>query len=116
DRGVDRAEARILWVGEAGHRALSLGIAAREQPPERLRYTRDLRLADVREERQRERPAADVLADGKLPLAPAEALAVEAHEVDRREVGLRLDALFRQRRHQPVTIGARRDLDHVYEP
>src|SRR5205085_1518023 len=110
DRGVDRAEARILWVGEAGHRALSLGIAARERAPERLGYARDLRLADVREERQRERPAADVLADRKLPLAPAEAVAVEAHEVDRREVGLRLDSLLGERRHHPVTVGARRDL------
>ena len=51
-----------------------------------------------REERQRERARGDVLADRELALAVAEALAVEAHQVDRRQVGLALDARARRAR------------------
>src|SRR5947209_14180232 len=57
----------------------------------------DLLLGHLREERQGDRPRGDVLADRELALAMAEALAVEGHQVDRRQVRLALDAPLAQR-------------------
>src|SRR3954466_7011634 len=75
-----------------------------------------LRLTDAGEERQRERSPRHVLADRELTLAPAEALAVEAHEVDGGQVRLRLDALLPQRDHRRVAVDSCRELHHVDEP
>ena len=55
---------------------------------QRLGHARDLPLGHLREERQRDRARGDVLGDGELALAVAEALAVEREQVDRRQVGL----------------------------
>ena len=46
----------------------------------------------------------------------AEPLAVEAHQVDRRQVGLRLDPPLPQALHHPLAVHPGRNLDHVHEP
>ena len=77
----------------------------------------DLALGHRREERQRDRARGDVLADRELALAVAEALAVEAHEVDRRQVGLGLHAALAQRADRPSSRSrAARHLDDEDEP
>src|SRR3954471_226399 len=87
---------------------------------DRLRQRRghpfDLALGHGREERQRDRPGGDVLADRELALTVAEALAVEAHEVDGRQVGLALHAAQAQRVDGLVTVAPTRDLDDEHEP
>ena len=55
---------------------------------QRLRDPGDLSLAQPGVKRKRERAFCAVLADRELALAMAEALPVERHQVDRREVGL----------------------------
>jgi hypothetical protein len=91
-------------------------IPTRDERGQRLDHALHLRLGDPAEERQRDRAAADVLTDRELALAPAEALAVEAHQVDRGQVRLRLDALLGEPADRPVAIDASRQLDDVYEP
>src|SRR5271165_2395909 len=63
-----------------------------EQVAQLLRHPLDLPLVHGGEERQRQRACGDVLAHGELALAMTEALPVEAHQVNRRQVGLALDA------------------------
>src|ERR1019366_1539781 len=81
-----------------------------------LRHPRELTFAHLREERQRQRALGDVLTDRKLALAMAEALAVEAHQMDGREVGLTLDLLRRKRADRRVAIHAVRELHNEHEP
>src|SRR5919108_6491903 len=76
----------------------------------------DLRLGELREEREGQRAARHVLADRELPLTVAEALAVEAHEVDGGQVGLGVHAALAQAPHRGVPVHGRRHLDHVDEP
>ena len=90
------AQARRVPMPPA--RPLAAGIRHdRSTASKRLGDARDLALGQLREERQRERARGDVLADRELALAVAEALAVEAHQVDRRQVGLGLHAALAQR-------------------
>src|SRR3954453_2902327 len=87
---------------------------------DRLRQRRghpfDLVLGHGREEGQRDRPGGDVLADRELALAMAEALPVEAHEGDSRQVGLALHAAQAQGVDGLVTVAPTRDLDDEHEP
>ena len=87
-----------------------------EHGVQRLGDLRHLALRDLREERQRDRPRGDVLADRELALAMAEALAVEGHQVDRRQVRLGLHAARGQRPDRLVAIDAVRQLDDEDEP
>ena len=57
-----------------------------------------------------------VLGDRELPLAIAEALAVEAHQVDARHVGLRLDPALGEVGEHRVAVGAAGQPDRVDEP
>src|SRR5687768_15902167 len=61
---------------------------------QRADHVLDLSLRQLGEEGQRERAAGHVFADRELALAVAEALAVEAHQVDGRQVGLGVDPAF----------------------
>src|SRR5437588_2923991 len=61
-----------------------------------LRHLLGLGGAQRREEGQRDRALRDVLAERELAVAVAEALAVVRHEVDGRQVGLRLHAALAQ--------------------
>src|SRR5438094_10064119 len=83
---------------------------------ERLRHLFRLRVRQVWEERQRDRPRRDVLADRELALPVAERLAVVAHEVDRGQVGLALHAALAQGDDRLVAVDAVRQLDDVDEP
>src|SRR5438105_121056 len=76
----------------------------------------DLTVAHLREERQCQRARGDVLAHRELPLAMAETLAVEAHQVDRRKVGLALDTRGGEQPHRLVAVHVRGQLDHEHEP
>src|SRR5580704_18066863 len=87
-----------------------------EQRTQRLRHARHLPLVHAGKERQRQRARGDVLADGELPLTVPEALAVEAHQVDRRQVGLALHAVRRERVHDAVPIDPPGQLHDEYEP
>ena len=60
--------------------------------------------------------ARHVLADRELALAVTEALAVEAHQVDRRQVGLRVDPARPQLADRRVAVDPARKLDDVDEP
>src|SRR5688572_29258410 len=81
-----------------------------------IRDTLDLLFSKIGVERQRERAARDVLADGEFALAIAEPLAVERHQVDRRQVWLRLDPLAAETLDRRVAVDLARELDDVDEP
>ena len=102
-----RREVRVLGLGEARHASGESRRAASDRA-QRRRDALDLAVGHLREERQRERARGDVLADRELALAVAEALAVEAHQVDRRQVGLALDAALAQRADDVVAVGPSR--------
>ncbi len=103
--------------GSGTRRGQSTSGATAERPRRSAsRHAGDLALAHLREERQRQRACGDVLAHRELALAMAEALAVEAHQVDRRQVGLALDAARRERAHGLVAIDAARELHDEHEP
>ena len=97
DRGVQALEVRVLGLVEARHAAAVYAASwpSTDRSSSATRAT--CPSLDLREERQRERARGDVLADGELAGAVPEALAVEAHQVDRRQVGLALDPSRRQR-------------------
>ena len=76
----------------------------------------DLALAQLREERQRERARRDVLADRELAGPVAEGLAVVAHQVDRRQVRLALHAALAQAADRLVAVDAARERHRVDEP
>src|SRR5258708_15011512 len=80
------------WGSEKRDTGGSLCGGAREDRLQLGGDALDLALAHLREERQRDRPPGDVLADRELSLAVPEALAVVAHQVDRRPGGLAVDA------------------------
>src|SRR4051794_2933241 len=85
-----RARRRESWSRPSGPEAMP-GLWTREDPLQTLCDLLDLALGELGEERQRDRARGDVLADWELALAVTEALAVERHEVDRRQVRLALD-------------------------
>src|SRR5215213_9591785 len=87
-----------------------------EHARERVGDAGDLALGQRREERERERALGDVLADRELARPVAEALSVEAHQVDRRQVGLGLHTRRPQARHDVVARDAARQLDDEDEP
>src|SRR5215211_9413621 len=64
---------------------------SRQHLAQRQRHPLHVTLPELREERQGQRAGGHVLTDRELALAVAEALPVEAHQVDRRQVGLRID-------------------------
>ena len=78
-----------------------MALGARGRPgkhlAQRLYHPLDLAVGQLRKERQRQRAARHVLAYRELPLAVPEALAVEAEQMNRREVRLRVDAALPQR-------------------
>ena len=104
----------LCGVLAAPHRLSSMTRPGRATPaPAAPRHPRDLPLGDLREERQRDRTRRHVLADRELALAVAEALAVEAHQVNRRQVGLARDpplarARGPSRRDRPRAAAGRR--------
>ena len=103
-------EGVVLGLREARHGSRLRrppGIARPSTAAERARHPGDLPLGHLREERQRDRPRSDVLADRKLALAMAEPLAVVAHQVDRGEVRLARDAAL-ARAPAPSRRGRRR--------
>src|SRR3954470_13909983 len=93
--------------GSAAAAAIPTPLAARvdmaglsrvtEDPRKGRRDALDLAVGHRRGERQRQRPRGDVLADGELPLAVAERLAVVGHQVDGRQVRLARDPVLAQR-------------------
>src|ERR1700730_13836239 len=83
---------------------------------ERLSHTLDLPVCQPGEEGQRDRTSGDVLTDRKLALAMPESLAVEAHQVDRRQVRLALNAALAQRADRCVAVDAGGELNHEHEP
>ena len=96
-------------LGAASGRARRRGRAADSTTSASAATTRSTcAVGQLGEERQRERARGDVLADGELALAVAEALAVEAHQVDRRQVGLGVDAARAQRADRRVAVDAAR--------
>src|SRR3954451_11250729 len=90
-----------------------LAWALRKQVPERLGHLADVALTHLGEERQRDRACAHVLAHRELAGTVAELLAIEAHQVDRWQVGLRVDPTRAQRLDGGVAIHAARQLHHV---
>src|SRR2546428_6842630 len=86
-RSLAGSASLISWPEDGG---LGHDLAHRGHDP------LDLGLAEPREERERQRATRHVLAHRELALAMAEALAIEAHQVDRRHVGLRVDAALAQ--------------------
>ena len=107
DRGVQPPEVAGAGVREARH-AGSLQASRPSTSRSSPRDARDLTLADLREEGQRERARGDPLTDRELALAMAEPLAIEAHQVDRRKIGLALDPALGERADGLVAIDARR--------
>src|SRR5437763_909558 len=77
---------------------------------------RDLALVHVGEERERQRSRRYVLAHRELARPMPEALAVEAHQVDRRQVWLALDPTRRQRADRLVAVRPVRKLHDEDEP
>src|SRR5258708_2543248 len=76
----------------------------------------DLSVVHLRKERQRDRSRAHVLAYREFALAVTEALAIEAHQMDRGQVRLALDAARGQLSHCPVSVDAARKLHDEHEP
>ena len=130
DTWQDNRPARALYVG-AGFEEVAYtpadGLAARRgvagqgagrpvAAASAAGHALHLRLGQLGEERQGQRPGGHVLAHRELALAVAEALAVEAHQVDGGQVGLGVDALLAQRADRVVAVDAGGQLDHVDEP
>src|SRR5438270_6200985 len=86
------------------------GDARAQNASQGRRDLRHLALGHLREERQRDRARGDVLAHRELALAVAEALAVEAQQVDGGEVRLARDPPLRQRDDRRVAIDPPRQL------
>ena len=80
------------------------------------RHAVDLTLGHAGEERQRDRAGSDVLADGELSRPVAETFSVEAHQVDRGQVGLALNPARRERPHGLIAIHPGRQLHDEHEP
>ena len=124
DTALDNQAARALYLGAGfeevayrapGRRAARVrvaGQAARAEPrgpraaPAATRST--CASASSGKKGSASDRARHVLADRELALAVAEALAVEAHQVDRRQVGLGVHAALAQRLHGGVAVGASR--------
>src|SRR5436190_17633488 len=110
------ATRQIIATTGRGSRRSRRGCWVGSHLPDRDRHTLDLRLAELGVERQGEGAPSDVLADRELPFAVAEALAVEAQQVDRRQVGLGVDAALAQSGHCRVALHLGRKLHDVHEP
>src|ERR1700722_5860128 len=87
-----------------------------ERCPQSLRYTLHVALAKAGIERQSQRPRRHVLAHRELPFAVAEALAVEAHQVDRRQIWLALDPRLRESADDLGALYPAWQLNHEHEP
>src|SRR3954451_13921071 len=85
-------------------------------PAEGFRHLLRLGSGECREERQGDRARGDVLADRKFISAVPMGLAVVGHQVDRRQVGLRLDAALAQGEDRGVAVDPVRQLDDEDEP
>src|SRR3954452_22274296 len=81
-----------------------------------LRHLFGLLVTQVREEGQGDRARRDVLADRELPRAMAEGLAVVRHQMDGRQIGLRLHAALAQGDDRGVAIVHVRQLEDEDEP
>src|ERR1700683_1649950 len=75
-----------------------------------LHHAAHLPLTHLREERQRERARGDILAHRELPLAVAEALSVEAHQGNCRQIRLALDPPRGERANGLVAVDLSRQL------
>src|SRR6267154_76220 len=76
----------------------------------------DLALAHLGVEGQRQGSLRDLLTDREFPGAMRKSLAVKAHQVDRREVGLALDAARGETLDHAVAVDAARQLHDEDEP
>src|ERR1019366_8038368 len=93
-----------------------MSLCAAEHRGQSLGDARDLTLAQLRVKRQCERALRDVLADGELTGPVAEGLAVVAHQVNCRQIGLALDATLAQTADRRVAVDASRQGHRVDEP
>src|SRR5947209_6564183 len=108
---VSRRDMRRLMLGSDARPGLRLNHRS-----QLVRHLRDLALGHLREEGQGDRARGDVLAHRKFTNAVAEALAVERHQVDGREVRLAGDALRAEGSDYLVALDRARQLDDEHEP